>query len=147
MNDLLNHFKFLLNPHDDVALAGILRSPLYALSDAELFEISLVRDAESFWEKMRMYALLPAASDTARRAVATLTDTLMLCHRLTIPRLAERIFLHTGWHGTTSGLASGPLSAANIKKLLRIAREFEAKGYSTLYDFVERLKTLVAEQE
>src|SRR5262249_32477153 len=35
----------------------------------------------------------------------------------------------------------------NIKKLLRIAREFETKGYTTLYDFIERLTTLVAEQE
>jgi ATP-dependent helicase/nuclease subunit A len=39
-------------------------------------------------------------------------------------------------------LPFGGQNVANIDKLLRIARDFEARGFNSLYDFTERLKTL-----
>ncbi|HTK82538.1 MAG TPA: UvrD-helicase domain-containing protein [Bacteroidota bacterium] len=147
VSDILNYFKFLLHQGDDVALAGILRSPLYTVSDAELFEISLVSRSETFWEKLNRYSERQDASASVRRAVGILCDHIAHVHRLPIPQLAERIFRMTAWHGTVSGLSAGTQYEANVKKLLRMARDFESKGYTTLFDFVERLKTLVSSQE
>ncbi|MEK7672220.1 MAG: UvrD-helicase domain-containing protein, partial [Bacteroidota bacterium] len=50
--DFYNYFRFLLNTDDDVAFVGILRSPFFNVSDAELFEISLERRATSLWKQL-----------------------------------------------------------------------------------------------
>ncbi|HEV8538096.1 MAG TPA: UvrD-helicase domain-containing protein, partial [Bacteroidota bacterium] len=147
VSDILNYFRFLLNPDDDIALSGILRSPFFAISDAELYEISIEGEGNTLWQKALRHADRQQADRSLSRAVMVLTDNLSQVHRLSIPLLAQRIFLQTGWHGTLRGLPSGLQQVANIKKLIAIARDFEGKGSTTLYDFVERLTTLVAEQE
>lgn len=145
--DFLNYFKFLLNPEDDVSLVGVLRSPFFAVSDAELFEISLMENNDSFWLKIRKYVRLTKASQLSIHAVNVLNEDLAYAKRLPVPFLVQRIFRNTGWRGTIAGLTSGGQNAANIQKLLTIAREFAGRGFTTLFDFVERLKTLVAREE
>jgi ATP-dependent helicase/nuclease subunit A len=145
--DFNNYFKFLLNPGDDIALAGILRSPFFGISDAELFEISIVAGKESFWKKMELYVNRQEATKQLRRAVTVLRDDLLHANRMPIPFLVQKIFLQTGWQGTVAGLALGRQHTANIHKLLSIAREFEGKGFLTLYDFVQRLKTLIDDED
>ncbi|MBI1805319.1 MAG: UvrD-helicase domain-containing protein [Ignavibacteriae bacterium] len=145
--DFLNYFSFLLNRDDDVALVGVLRSPFFVVSDAELFGVSLISGSESLWEKMKRYVKRSEASVGVQRAVNTLQEDLAIANRLPIPFLVQRIFHQTGWHGTVAGLTFGIQHSANIQKLLRIAREFEGKGFLSLYDFVERLRTLATHEE
>jgi ATP-dependent helicase/nuclease subunit A len=145
--DFLNYFSFLLNPENDVALAGILRSPFFTVSDLVLYEVSLVRKGASFWDKFREYVRVHPEEGAAATAAAVLKADLALANRLSIPLLVQRIFRVTGWRGTVAGLARGEQHAANIAKLLRIAREFEGRGLSTLYDFLQRLKALVDSEE
>ncbi len=146
MFDFLNYFKFLLRCDDDVALVGILRSPFFAISDAELYEISLTNKGEPFWDKLQRYVERRQSSQLVQRAYRMLSDDVIQAHRISIPFLIERILRQTGWQGTMSGLSSGRQHIANNKKLLRLAREFEGRGYAMLYDFVERLTMLVSEQ-
>jgi len=145
--DFCNYFKFLLNSNDDVALAGILRSPFFSISDVDLFQTSLAQRRASFWEKFMTYSDGPGASPQAIRAARILSGDLREANRLPIPLLVRRIFRQTGWVGTVAGLAYGKQNRANIGKLLHIAREFEGKGHVVLFDFVERLLTLIAEEE
>lgn len=145
--DFFNFFKFLLDTGDDVALVGILRSPFFAISDAELFEISLLKKAESFWEKTRQYAANGHPTPQIRHAVKVIEETLHLANRVPIPHLVYRVLRRTGWHGAVAGLAFGDQRRANVEKLLRFAREFEQRGLTNLFDFVERLGRLVAEEE
>ncbi|MBI3766442.1 MAG: PD-(D/E)XK nuclease family protein, partial [Ignavibacteriales bacterium] len=144
--DFLNYFNFLLNPDDDVALTGILRSPFFVISDAELFEISLHR-GQSFWLKLQAYAKDRDATPELRRALRVLKHHREIVHRLPIQLLVQRIFLQTGWRGTVTGLPSGGQNLANIQKLFRLAQEFEGKGFTTIYDFVRRLRTLAETED
>ncbi len=145
--DFLNYLTFLLNTDDDLALAGILRSPFFAISDSELFEISLKRGNGSFWSGVRQRAEDSSSSASLRRAAATLAGDLQLVNRIPIPMLIQRVFRATGWHGTVAGLRTGSQNTANMQKLLAIAREFEARGFLSLYDFVERISALTKEEE
>ncbi len=145
--DFINYLTFLLNTDDDLALAGILRSPFFAISDAELFEVSRKRGNGSFWECFRRTAAGPDSSVPLRRAAEVLQGDLQHVNRIPIPALIQRIFRSTGWHGTVAGLRTGSQNNANMNKLLAVAREFEAKGFLTLYDFVERISALADEEE
>ncbi len=51
VRDMLNLLKAARNPHDDIALCGILRSPFVLISDAALFIISLAA-GNSLYEKL-----------------------------------------------------------------------------------------------
>lgn len=145
--DFFHYFQFLLNPHDDVALVGILRSPFFAISDAELFEVSLAEDKKDFWPKVASYAEGSQASSRLKRARDLLEEDVRVANRLPVAFLVQRILRQTGWIGTIEGVARGTQSLANIQKLLRIAREFEGRGFTSLFDFVERMKTLIEEEQ
>jgi ATP-dependent helicase/nuclease subunit A len=146
--DFFNYFQFLLNRHNDVALAGILRSPFFGISDAGLYEVALVEQEDAdMWSKAQHYAEKPEASTRIRFAVATLRKDLELAGRISIPSLIDRILLQTGWLGTVAGGMRGELNVANLDKLLDIAREFEGKGFNNLFDFAERLELLISDEE
>lgn len=145
--DCCNYFKFLLNPHDDVAIAGILRSPFFSISDVDLLQASFAGKKKGFWERFCEFAQGPTGSPDTVRAVKILSKDLNAANRLPIPLLLRRIFRRTGWPGTVAGLSNGRQHRANVKKLLRIAREYEGKGQVVLFDFVERLTALIADEQ
>ncbi len=144
--DILNYFSFLLSREDDVALAGILRSPFFNISDADLFEISLSNHAGTFWGKTLRYAERSSGKTSVRRAVALLHEDIRLANRLSIPFLVQRILGKTGWRGSVAGFEQGDQHSSNIDKLVNLARNFEGRGLHALYDFVQRLKSLVENQ-
>ena len=47
IRDLVNALRALADPHDDVALVGLLRSPAFGVSDPGLFALCRARDAAS----------------------------------------------------------------------------------------------------
>ncbi len=145
--DFYNYFRFLLNNNDDVALVGLLRSPFFSVSDAELYEIAITSRDEYFWIKTNIFIKSEEPSPQLRRSVEILYDNIKLTNRIPIPLLVQQILKKTGWLGTIAGLHYGRQSQSNIEKLLSIAREFEGRGFTNLYDFVERLKTLIEGEE
>jgi ATP-dependent helicase/nuclease subunit A len=142
--DFLNYFKFLLNPHDDVALFGILRSPFFAVADAELFEASLVNREDPLWEKV---GRISPKSRNLEFAITTLNSDLRSAHTLPVPALIQRIVHRTAWNGTVAALHQGRQIRGNVEKLIELARDFEAQGYVMLYDFVQRLLGLIRSEE
>jgi ATP-dependent helicase/nuclease subunit A len=145
--DFYNYFRFLLNHNDDVALAGLLRSPFFSVSDAELYEIAITSRDEYFWIKTNIFIKSEEPSPQLRRAVEILYDNIKFTNRIPIPLLVQQVLKKTGWLGTIAGLHYGRQSQSNIEKLLSIAREFEGRGFTNLFDFVERLKTLIEGEE
>lgn len=67
--DLLALIDVLLNPADDLQLAAILRSPLFDLSETELFELAHRRaDGQSLWSALAASPLAPARDAAERLA-------------------------------------------------------------------------------
>ena len=146
--DLTNYLTFLLDSNSDIALLTVLRSPLFGISDNEMYQASLCHvDAQgggsaTLYENFRQLASSSTASDEVRYAAMVLDDEIQLAHRLTIPQLINRILDRTGWLGAYRMSPTGGQRIANMRKLLNIAREFEGRGFTSLYDFVQRIKDL-----
>jgi ATP-dependent helicase/nuclease subunit A len=150
--DVQNYLEFLLNPYHDAALAGVLRSAFYELSDAELFEISLVNarspgSKPTFWSKLQRYAVSGRASETVRRAHRLLAKHLSYAGRRSTFDLLRAILDETAWSGTVAATERGEQQRANVEKLLRFAREYDGRGFVGLFDFVERLTSLVESRD
>jgi ATP-dependent helicase/nuclease subunit A len=145
--DFYNYFRFLLNTDDDVAFVGILRSPFFNVSDAELFEISLERRATSLWKQLESKKGNVKRFPSLLRAVETLKEDLVVASRLPVPELVNRIIDETSYAGFVAGNARAGQIFANLEKLKRLARSYEERGFTNLFDFVGRLKRLIEEEE
>ncbi|MFN0157118.1 MAG: UvrD-helicase domain-containing protein [Bacteroidota bacterium] len=147
MYDFYNYFRFLLNTGDDVALTGVLRSPLYAVSDAELFDAAGENRKGSLWQHLRSDRSPAKEFPALRRALTMLDEDVLVGLRLTVTELIQRIVQRTGYIGITAGIPRGDQAMANLGKLHRLAETFEGRGFSNLYDFVKRLSRLIEEEE
>ncbi|WP_332449819.1 UvrD-helicase domain-containing protein [Methanoculleus sp.] len=126
--DLYNILRFLVNDRDDVALYGLLRSPYFGFSDARLFAIA--GPEPSLWERLQR-----SGDPDAIAAATTLRGWLSVARRLPPARLVRRIVDESGVAAVFGGMAGGEQAAANVEKLIAIARE----SSSTLADLVEEL--------
>ena len=147
--DIGNYLEFLIDPTNDVALAGVLRAPFFGVSDVELYEIAQQSSKKLFWEKVQDYI---AHTDHASTfpidyAIQVLQGHLEICHRIPPAELIRKIVNDTGMVGVLPAGQSGEQRWANYEKLLGIARELERLGFTDLHDFLERLNELIEEEE
>lgn len=124
--DLYNILRFLVNHLDDAALYGVLRSPYFGLSDARLFHVARA-PGNSLWERLQA---------EEEPAAATLRGWLSLSRRLPPARLLRRIVDTSGIFAVFGGMAGGGQAAANVEKLIAVARE---AGYPSLGEFTAEL--------
>lgn len=146
--DISNYLQFLTKS-DDVALAGVLRSPFFGVSDVELYEISQQSSKESFWEKVQDYVdrTDPSSTSPIGYAVQIVKKHLEICHHIPPSELIRKIVNDTGMVGVLPVGQSGEQRWANYEKLLGIARDFERSGITNLFDFLEQLDLLIEEEE
>ncbi|MFO7945781.1 MAG: UvrD-helicase domain-containing protein, partial [Armatimonadota bacterium] len=142
--DLLNMIRVLNNFNDDVALAGVLRSPLFGFDDNELYRVA--RAGETLFEGLKTVATgefaseYPAdADETVSRVhwtVGKLERFRMLSGILPLSRLLDRIIDETGYSGAMAAQFGGERRIANIRKLVDVSRGFERDGNYGLDEFV-----------
>jgi len=135
--DVYNILRFLVNDLDDVALYGLLRSPYFGFSDARLFAVA--GSEASLWERLQR-----SPDPDAAAAVSTLRGWLSVARRLPPARLIRRIVEESGIAVVFGGMAGGEQAAANVEKLIAIAREADC---STLADLVGELGRCIDERQ
>jgi ATP-dependent helicase/nuclease subunit A len=143
--DMYNYLRFLLNRSDDVALAGILRAPLFNVSDAVLFDLARSRGGKTLWDALAGPAARGVPS--LAHAAEVIGGDLVLGARLPAAELIARIIRRTGFTAALAGTVRGGQAKANLGKLLQMARSYESQGFTSLYDFVARLERLIEEEE
>jgi ATP-dependent helicase/nuclease subunit A len=139
--DIYNYFAFLLEPANDSALVGILRSPFFSISDSTLFEVSL-SEGLNFWEKVKKNS-----NSNLYSAVSFLSENIKIANNTEIPVLMRKILSETGFLSVIASKPNGEQELANIYKLVKVAIRFGSQGYKTLYDFVTYLRESIKEIE
>jgi ATP-dependent helicase/nuclease subunit A len=144
--DILNLLQVVDNRGNETALAGVLRSPLFLLSDAAL--LALKKGGATLWQGLERHAAvagLPAdqrrAAARAWRIIATLRD---LRGAVGVARLITLALDETGYLNFVLTQFMGQQKYANLLKLSAVADAFESKGSATLGDFLRYVAKLVA---
>jgi ATP-dependent helicase/nuclease subunit A len=130
--DFINLLRAVANPHDRIAVAGLLRSPYGAVTDQELYERrkSLDYRLASSWP---IFGFLKRWNE--------------LSGKIGVTELIDRIFdesyalevAQSGYHGEQA--------VANLLKLRQKAAELEIKGGCTLREFLDVARTAVRDLE
>ncbi len=146
--DVYHLLRLLDNPSDDIALVGILRSPLAGVSDAALFHLAqapVFKDL-SYRERLQKlhesgdYSMFPPAdSDQLKRFVEQLIRWELRRDRLSLSRLLSEIFEESFYRATIAAEWNGEQLLANLDKIIEMARDYEQGGFMALSDFIEML--------
>ena len=141
--DIYNYFSFLLDIHNDAALVGILRSPFFTLSDAEIFEISL-KPGFFYWDK------LIAMEDDGKKYPGIrkkLRENIELAGKIDFNNMLRKILEESDFISVLASRQDAEQELANIDKLLRITNTFSNQGFKTLYDYVSFLRDAINKLE
>jgi len=147
IQDVVNVLSVIEDPLDALALAGALRGPFFGLSDDGLFRLGGGDGAGGAEGLVSAFAGLGGvdglgAEDRRRagRAYRLLTAWRGLKDRLPIAGLVDRVLDESGFEAALLGENLGDRKRANARKMVRMARRFDARGGFTLADFVARLR-------
>ncbi len=146
--DVLNLLRAINSPCDEVSLYGLLRSPMFGLTDETLFWLFLDRDrrrAGVFADEALATIDEPQRS-RARYALKTLQELRDLKDRLPIPQLLHEALQRTGYDAVLLAEFLGERKLANLHKLIEQARSLDSAGIFSLGDFITRLSEFVARQ-
>ncbi|HEV3303030.1 MAG TPA: UvrD-helicase domain-containing protein [Planctomycetaceae bacterium] len=146
--DLVNLCTFLNDPADSIALVGVLRSPLFSLSDDTIVAMTHVGEL-SLREALRQppSSELPETQREQIRQAARVIDELFeQKDRIPLAKLLELAIDRTAYDASLLCEFLGRRKVANLRKLIEMARRFDRSGIGTLADFTRRIQDSVSDQ-
>jgi len=145
--DIYDLIRFLVNPHDDLALIGVLRSPFANISDEGLFYLAMERNKKSYWNILKSIENLHnfPQNDLSRLILfrKNADRWIQRRDRIDLSELLEEIVYECSYQVSMLVDFNGEQLFANLKKIIRIAEENEKSGYTSLIDFAESIKRLI----
>ncbi len=142
--DAVNLLRAIDNPHDRLALVGVLRSPLGGHDDVEIYELSRKRLLSYRLAADPRWVDLP-------RATLDLYQRLHRLHRearfLEAGQAVERVFRELPLSVLAASTGAGQQAVANLEKIRLVAEETGSEGSGTLKDVVAELERRVLERD
>lgn len=143
--DLVNVLRVLDNPHDDIAMAGILRSALGGMTDRDLYE---GRRAGAFdyrsldhirgWSHPR--------AESLRRLYGHLADLHRAVGRRPLAEAVQSVFDRLPLLELAAASLHGEQAAANLTKIRQIAASLADRPHVTFSGFVDLMVARLDEQ-
>ena len=143
--DVLHLLRTVASPVDDLSLAGVLRSPMFALNDETLFwlaEQSGSLNAGLFGETLPE-ELSPAELAKTVRAATTLGELREQKDQLLVAELLSQAIAATGYDAILQTEFLGHRKWANVQKLIEQARTLDRTRPGDLNGFVTQLSEFV----
>jgi ATP-dependent helicase/nuclease subunit A len=140
VTDLSNLLACLASPNDNLSLASVLRSPMFALSDETLLRLRL-EPITSLWAAL-CDATIEISQDQLEAvefARATLRHLRTLVGRTSAAELLTAAARETGYLATLMALPGGERRVANVEKLIE---QTHGLATLTLTEVVSRIRDL-----
>lgn len=166
--DLQALLMFLITPFADLALAQVLRSPVFACSDGDLMQIAGARNgiqdagskmqgtgdasqavpcplppaSESWWSRLQH---LTEPSPALHRAATLLRNWLALADKLPVHDLLDRVYFEGDVLARYAAVLPSEMRArvvANLHAFMEIALSVDAGRYPSLPRFLQELREL-----
>ena len=128
------------NPHADVPLISVLRSPAFGFSPDEL---TAIRCAD---RKADFYSALLAAAEEGNERCRGFADMLSSLRAaapdLSLDALIWRVYSDTELFALCSAMSDGDARRENLMRLFELARAFEETGHRGVFRFVAWLRRM-----
>lgn len=143
--DLVNLLRAVENPHDAIALAGLLRSPLGGVTDRELVELR-ARGAFDYRQPARLSGWTSPRAEAVRLLYARLADLHGTVPGIPLPAAMDRLFEDLPVLELAAVSLHGEQAVANLLKVRQMAVELAGRPHQTWPAFVELMIARLEEQ-
>jgi ATP-dependent helicase/nuclease subunit A len=144
VHDVINLLSVVEDPFDEIALAGVLRSPFFDVSDEGLFWLATSFEDGGLTAGLHrldeITELSPLDRQRTARGLQLLSRWRSLKDHEPMAGLVGRILDESGFEAALVCEFLGERKLANTRKLVRLARDFDRQGGFTLADLVARLR-------
>jgi ATP-dependent helicase/nuclease subunit A len=138
IRDLLNILAAVADPADDLALVGLLRSPAFAIPDAEIYRLCYPPLPPEEGSGVRA-ALRSSLAPAHIRAVSIIEELRVLSGRAPVAAILKRLLDLTGYRAILASAPNGGRMLRNVEKLLADAHR---SRLVSLPDFLAYVQTL-----
>ncbi len=139
ISTMLSMLAVLDDPHQDIPLIAVLRSPAYRFSADELSEIRAAQREGDFYGALCTKA---RSDEKSARFVRELTALRELSPDLPTAELCWQLLEQMDMMAICSAMNDGLQRRARLMELVELAEQFESSGYRGLHRFVQYLKKL-----
>ena len=142
IRDLLNALQAIADPHDDLALVGLLRSAACGLSDVTLYRLAKAQQADhSLWDSLQNGAALDDGEEWKRlqTAVDLLRDLNQQAGRLPVAAILTQ-FLEKTFYRAILRRAGEIRALRNVTKLLVDVHDSQLVSVTALLEYVQLLR-------
>lgn len=136
---MLSLLSVIDNPHQDIPLISVLRSPIWGFNADELALIRLSDRKSDLYSALRV----AAESDEKCRAFAEeLSYYRNLAPDMSADRFLWHIYNRTGIFAIVGAMRGGTARRKNLMLLFEYAQRFESAGYKGLFGFISYMREL-----
>ena len=143
--DLVNLLRVIDNPHDTIALVGILRSPLGGLADRDLLALQQIEGLD-YQQRERLSAWNHPQAELVGRLYERLAELHQLAPLRPVPDAIDLIFDQLPVLELAAASLHGEQAVANLRKTRDMAEALADRPHLTLTGFVDLMMTRVSEQ-
>jgi ATP-dependent helicase/nuclease subunit A len=143
--DLVNLLRVIDNPHDTIALVGILRSPLGGITDRDLLALQQI-EGLVYQQRERLSAWNHPQAGMVRRLYERLAELHQLAPLRPVPDAIDLIFERLPILELAAASLHGEQAVANLRKIRDMAETLADRPHLTLTGFVDLMMTRVSEQ-
>ena len=145
--DTFHLLRFLMNPDDNLALVGLLRSPFANITDEGLFFLGSYNPDLSYWQKLQHLEEIHQIPDEDKERLhlflANSKRWLGRRDRIGYFDLLSEIFNESFYRAVMNSDLKGDQIIANINKILTIMLDYEKGRLTSIVDFTESLNRLI----
>jgi len=145
IRDVLNLLRALADPTDNLAMAGLLRSPAFGLTDAALY---LLRKqgikTVPYWQSLQgdVTMLDEADQERARRVIELLNHLLPQVDRIPVAELLKQLVDSTDYRAILAAEGESRVGGRLWRNLDKLLSDAQASGQVNVRDFLDYLATL-----
>ena len=145
IRDVLNALAAIYDPTDDLALAGLLRSPAVGLGDADLYHLRFVAGSDQprpLWETLKTSTILrstPQLSEVGGNLGGLIAELHDLSGRASVAEVLKRFLDLTRYRAVLGTAPQGHRLRRNVDQLLADAH---TSRLISLGEFLEYVQTL-----
>ncbi|QNQ83582.1 helicase-exonuclease AddAB subunit AddA [Lactobacillus sp. PV037] len=141
---IMNYLRIIDNPHQDIPLVSVLRSPIFNFTEPELAQIRIKsKNSADFFEAVANYA--STNNELGKRVKKFLAQLEFFRNFTTNHRISEliwSIYEETHLLEIVTSLPNGQQRRVNLQTLYERASSYESAGFKGLYQFINFIEKM-----
>ncbi len=139
---LISFLKIVDNPDDDIALAAVLKNPIFGFDENKLLRIRMGGGAGSYYHCVKEYIsrFNDRISEELKSFISLIDSLYRKSSYMPTDEFLSCIIRELDYYVYLSSFADYKLRKANVRFLLHKAKEFETNSYKGIYNFVRYIE-------